>query len=76
MITKNKIVWLVYWMDKKTYKTYGVEVTNDEAVDAWNAIKLGTIKLKDMGCKIKKDYEVDAKILKINGEDFEHIADF
>jgi hypothetical protein len=72
----KKITWCVYWFDKNR-NCYSVEIENSNGVD--NMLKARTIgieKLKTLGCKIKKDYEVDIKILSIDNAIVEHVADF
>lgn len=69
-------VWTVYWHDKN-YKCHSVDIQQSEQVPTvWKALQLGTEQLKKQGCRIKKDYEVDIKILSKNGDIVEHIADF
>jgi hypothetical protein len=74
---QNK-VWCVYWNDRKNnYKTYSVEVKESEDINnIWNALKVGTEQLKQQGCKIKKDYEVEVKLLQDSNGEVYHIADF
>jgi hypothetical protein len=75
-MNKKKIVWCVYWFDKNR-NCYNVEIENTNGVDNFSqALKVGIDKLKSQGCKIKKDYEVDIKILSVDNEIIEHIADF
>jgi hypothetical protein len=74
---QNK-VWCVYWNDRKNnYKTYSVEVKESEDINnIWNALKVGTEQLKQQGCKIKKDYEVEVKLIEVDSEPVYHTPDF
>ncbi len=75
-MNNKKITWCVYWFDKNR-NCHSVEIDNSNGIDSvFKALKIGTEKLKLQGCKIKKDYEVDIKILSIDNAIVEHVADF
>ena len=74
----NNKVWCIYWHDRKNnYKTYAVEVKESEDINSiWSALKVGTEQLKKQGCKIKKDYEVEVKLIEVDNEPVYNTPDF